>query len=116
MIMTSSYCLVILSAVIIVQSHVIREAPSVPTIFQSSSECAEASAICDSLDNASLNFKNCEEETPNHECVGATLNSIGLCFKNIVIDSDCLQKTFDVSKDKDILINCSEVNVILLES
>ena len=59
----------------------------------------EASIIRDSLENASLNFQNCEGETPNHECVGATLNAIALCFKNIVIDSDCVQKTFDVSKD-----------------
>ena len=114
MTMTSSYCLVILLAVIMVHSHVIRKAPSVPAIFQFSSECVEASAILDSLENASLNFQNYEDETPNHECVGATLNAIALCFKNIVIDSDCLQKTFDVSKD--ILINCSEVLLFLLES
>ena len=69
-----------------------------PTIFQSSSECVEASAILDSLENASINFQNCEHETPNHECVGAaTLNAIALCFKNIIIDRDCVQKTFDVS-------------------
>ena len=102
--MTSCFCLVILLAVVMVQNHVIRKAPSMPSIFQSSSECDEASVIRDSLENASLNFQDCEDETPNYECVGATLDAIAVCFKHLVTDSDCVQKTFNVSKD--IRIDC----------
>ena len=104
-------CFFILSAVVTVQSSVIRKAPSVPVLFQSSSgddessspsairsECEEAAAIRETLKQASLNFRDCEDETASQECVGAIQKDIAECYKNIKIASECVQETFEVSQ------------------
>ena len=105
-------CFFILSAVVIVQSSVIRKAPSVPILFQPSSgddesssspstissECEEAAAIRESLEQASLNFRDCEEGTPSQDCVVGIPKAIAMCYKDLEISSDCVQEMFDVSK------------------
>ena len=104
-------CSFILSAVVTVQSSVIRKAPSVPILFQSSSgddessspsnissECEEAAAIRETLEQASLNFRDFEDETASQECVGAIQKDIAECYKNIKIASECVQETFEVSQ------------------
>ena len=108
-----TWCFFILSAVVIVQSSVIRKAPSAPVLFRSSSgdnessssspftissECGEAAAICESLGQASLNFRNCEDEIPSQDCVVGIPKAIAMCYKDLAIASDCVQEMFDVSK------------------
>ena len=106
----TSCCFFTLSAVVTVQSIVVRKPPSVPALFQFNPidnepsslllkrpECEEAAAIRDTLEKASLNFQDCEDETPSHECVSDTLGAIAVCHKDLAIDSDCVQETFDVN-------------------
>ena len=107
-------CSFILSAVVTVQSSVIRKAPSVPILFQPSSgddesssspstissECEEAAAIRETLKQASLNFRDCEDETASQECVGAIQKDIAECYKNIKIASECVQETFESLRDE----------------
>ena len=113
----TSCCFFILSAVVTVQSSVIRKPPSVPALFQFNpndnepsslllkrSECEDAAAIRDTLEKASLNFQDCEDVTPSHECVSDTLGAIAGCYKDLAIDSDCVQETFDVSEDIRIVV------------
>ena len=107
--MTCCFC--ILSAVVIVQSSVIRKAPSAPVLFQSSSrdydssspstissECGEATAIRETLEQTFPNFRNCEDEIPSQECVVGIPKAIAMCYKDLAIASDCVQEMFDVSK------------------
>ena len=68
------------------------------------SECEDAAAIRDTLEKASLNFQDCEDVTPSHECVSDTLGAIAGCYKDLAIDSDCVQETFDVSEDIRIVV------------
>ena len=106
----TSCCFLILSAVVTVQSNVVRKPPSVPALFQFNpndnepsslllkrSECEEAAAIRDTLEKASLNFQDCGDVTPSHECVSDTLGAIAVCHKDLAIDNDCVQETFDVN-------------------
>ena len=108
----TSCCFFILSAVVSVQSSVVRKPPSMPTLFKLNpndnessslllkrSACEEAAAIRDTLEKASLNLQDCEDVTPSHECVSDTLGAIAVCRKDLAIDSDCVEETFDVSKD-----------------
>ena len=105
-----TWCFFILSAVVIVQSSVIRKAPSSPVLLQSSSgddefslpftissECEEAAAIRETLEQASLNFQNCEDESASQDCASTLLKDIAECYKNIAIASECVQETLDVS-------------------
>ena len=105
-------CFFIISAVSMVQSSVIRKAPSAPAIFQSSSrddesssspstissECREAASIRETLEQASINFRDCEDGTPSQDCVVGIPKAIAMCYKDLEISSDCVQEMFDVSK------------------
>ena len=110
-------CLFFLSAVVTVQSSIIRKAPSAPVLFQFSStddessspstissECREAAAIRETLEQASLNFRDCEDETASQDCVSTLLKDIAECYKNIAIASECVQETLDVSQDIRIVV------------
>ena len=102
----------ILSAVVI-QSSVIRKAPSAPVLFRFSSgdnessssspftissECREAAAILETLEQVSLNSWDCKDETASQYCVVGIPKAIAVCYKDLAIASDCVQEMFDVSK------------------
>ena len=104
-------CFFILSAVAMVQSSVIRKAPSAPALFQPSSgddefsapsaissECREAASIRETLEQVSLNSRDCEDGTPTQDCVVGIPKAIAMCYKDLEISSDCVQEMFDVSK------------------